>query len=143
MDSSVLFTDLNQDIPANVFNPIRIWLIATVEKESKLLGELYYIFCDDEYLHDINVKYLNHDTYTDVITFDYCKGEIVSGEIYISTARARENAKLYSQNFTLELRRLIIHGLLHLLGYKDKNSEDKIEMTAKEDYYLSLLPVDI
>jgi rRNA maturation RNase YbeY len=139
VDSPVSFTDLNQDIPVEVLRPVRRWLNTTVIQEFKSLGEIHYIFCDDEYLHKINVQYLNHDTYTDVITFDYCEGDFISGEIYISTPRARENAMLFSQNFTLELRRLIIHGLLHLLGYKDKNPEDKIEMTAKEDYYLSLL----
>ena len=100
-----------------------------------------FIFCDDEYLHNLNVEYLDHDTLTDIITFDYTeKGGPISGDIYISKERAKENAKTYGQTLGKEIQRLLVHGVLHLLGYKDKTKKDKILMTSKEDYYLSLHP---
>jgi rRNA maturation RNase YbeY len=115
---------------------ISSWLHQVIEKENKELGELNYIFCDDEYLHKMNVEFLDHDTLTDVISFDYTEGVIVSGDVYISTERVAENATEFKVSFTDELHRVMVHGLLHYCGYKDKSDDDVITMRAKENYYL-------
>ena len=107
--------------------------------EGKHIGALNYIFCDDEYLIKINIEFLNHNTYTDIITFDYCVGDELISDIYISTERVAENAKEFNETFEGELNRVLIHGLLHLCGYKDKTEEDATLMRSKENYYLSLL----
>ena len=107
-----------------------------INEEEKELGEIVYVFCTDNYLLKKNIQYLNHDYLTDVITFDYSKKEIISGDILISTHRVEENAKIYNVDFFSELQRVMIHGLLHLLGYKDKTELDKKVMREKEDYYL-------
>ena len=114
------------------------WVQFTLDSEEKELGELNYIFCDDNYLHDINVKTLNHNTLTDIISFDYTQGEVVSGDVFISYERVRENAKDFGLKFRDELHRVMIHGVLHYCGYKDKLDDEKTLMRAKEDYYLSL-----
>ena len=111
-------------------------LEALINEEEKELGEIVYVFCTDNYLLKKNIQYLNHDYLTDVITFDYSKKEIISGDILISTQRVEENAKIYNVDFFSELQRVMIHGLLHLLGYKDKTELDKKVMREKEDYYL-------
>ncbi len=117
------------------------WLIQVIEKEGNRPGEINIILCDDEYLHKLNLEYLQHDTLTDIITFDYSEeGEAINGDIYISKERALENSKIYGQSLEMELRRLLVHGVLHLLGYKDKTKKEKALMTSKEDYYLSLHP---
>jgi len=114
------------------------WVQFTLDSEEKELGELNYIFCDDDYLHDINVKTLKHNTLTDIISFDYTLGIVVSGDVYISYERVNENANELNVSFKDELHRVMIHGVLHYCGYKDKSEEDKMMMRAKEDYYLSL-----
>ena len=114
------------------------WVQFTLDSEEKELGELNYIFCDDNYLHDINVKTLNHNTLTDLIRFDYNQGEVVSGDVFISYERVTENAKDFDLKFRDELHRVMIHGVLHYCGYKDKLDDEKTLMRAKEDYYLSL-----
>ena len=114
------------------------WLIKVIEQEGSTLGELTYIFCNDDYLHKLNLECLSHDTLTDVITFQYSE-EITEGDIFISVERTNENATYYNVDPLLELYRVMVHGLLHLLGYKDKSPEDKITMTKKEDFYLDLL----
>jgi len=115
------------------------WVESTIDAEGKILGEISYIFCDDKYLHNINLEYLQHDTYTDIITFDYTEMNIISSDIFISIDRIKENAKTFSNSFDNELHRVIIHGVLHLLGYKDKSVADAKMMRAKEDFYLTLL----
>ena len=95
------------------------------------------IFCSDEYLLDVNRKYLNHDYYTDIITFDYCEGPVLSGDLFISVDSVRENASFYGTEFADELNRVIVHGLLHLIGYDDHAEADIATMRAKENYYLS------
>jgi probable rRNA maturation factor len=115
------------------------WINNTVERETKVLRHLNYIFCSDTYLHKINVEYLNHDTLTDVITFPYAEGKTIEGDIFISIDRIRENAKSFEVKFEDELHRVMIHGTLHLLGYLDKTAEDKTQMTQKENEYLSKL----
>jgi probable rRNA maturation factor len=114
------------------------WLIKVIEHEGATLGELTFIFCSDDYLHKINLERLNHDTLTDVISFQYSE-EITEGDIFISVERTNENASHYKVDPLLELYRVMVHGLLHLLGYKDKSPDDKIKMTKKEDFYLDLL----
>ena len=105
--------------------------------ENKELGDLTIIFCDDNYLLEKNMTYLNHDSYTDVITFDYSNAKNISGDIFVSFERVKENAEIYNTNFYEEIKRVIIHGLLHLLGYKDKHDADLKEMRRKENLYLS------
>lgn len=109
--------------------------------EKGHIGSINFIFCSDEYLFQLNQKYLKHDTYTDIITFDSSVEETeISGDIFISLERVKENSKQFSGSFVKELHRVMIHGILHLLGYKDKSPKDKEAMSGKEDYYLSLLP---
>ena len=114
------------------------WVGFTLDQEAKEMGELNYIFCDDTYLLDINIKTLNHNTLTDIISFDYTIGDVVSGDIYISYERVRENAGQLGLDFIEELHRVMVHGILHYCGYQDKESKDKLTMRSKEDYYLSL-----
>src|SRR5690554_2100560 len=118
---------------------LKKWIIDSVEAESSFVGELNFIFCSDEYLLKINQEYLNHDTYTDIITFDNSeeKGEI-SGDIFISAERVSENASQFKIDLQTELHRVIIHGVLHLIGFLDKTPHDKALMTSKEDQYLSV-----
>jgi len=118
---------------------ISLWLNNVIEEEGKQTGDLVYVFCKDDYLHEKNIQFLNHNTLTDVITFDYCKGKLVSGDILISTERVDENSKIYKVNYLTELHRVMVHGLLHLLGYKDKNEKDAKTMREKENYYLNKL----
>jgi probable rRNA maturation factor len=117
---------------------VRKWIIDTIVAEGYKLDELTYVFCSDEYLLSINQQYLNHDTYTDIITFDNSdeKG-VITGDIFISIPRIMENAATFKVSPTDELHRVIIHGALHLLGYLDKKPADKQKMTEKEDYYLA------
>ena len=103
------------------------------------MGELSFIFCADEYLKKINIKYLNHDYFTDVITFDYSKEKLLFGDIYISTDRVRENSKTYNTYFNEELFRVIIHGVLHLCGFNDKTEDEKNLIRSKENEFLSLI----
>lgn len=117
---------------------VKTWLESVLHEEKKELGELNYIFCDDAYLHKMNVEFLNHDTLTDVISFDYTEGNIVSGDVYISTERVADNAVDFNASFVDELHRVIVHGLLHYCGYKDKTDDDASLMRSKEDHYLSL-----
>lgn len=119
---------------------INSWLNQVAKSEHKTLGALSFIFCSDEYLHNINVQYLNHDTYTDIITFDYSEGNILAGDIFISIERVQENAKSFNVDFFEEFCRVLVHGVLHLIGYKDKSIEEQQTMRAKEDFYLTLLP---
>jgi probable rRNA maturation factor len=116
---------------------LRLWINKTIESENYQLQELNFIFCSDEYLLKINQEYLNHDTYTDIITFDNSEiDKEISGDIFISIDRIKENAQTFKTTFIDELNRVIIHGTLHLLGYNDKSEKDKDLMTLKEDSYL-------
>ena len=113
------------------------WLKFVAESEAKRLGDIGIIFCSDNYILDVNIKYLSHDYYTDIITFDYCEGNRLSGDLFISIDSVRENASFYGTEFADELNRVIVHGLLHLIGYDDHSEEDIAVMRAKENYYLS------
>jgi probable rRNA maturation factor len=118
---------------------IKSWIKHVIGKENKSCGLINYIFCNDSFLLELNKTYLKHTTLTDIITFDNTEGEIISGEIYISIERVKENASLYDQSFSDEINRVMIHGILHLLGNKDKSSREKSLMRKKEDDCLSLL----
>ena len=117
-------------------NEFRKLVNIMINENKKILGELSYIFCSDEYLLEMNKQYLEHDYYTDVITFNYCEDNLIAGDIFISVDRVGENAKIYNVTFETELKRIMIHGLLHLIGFDDKDTESKKMMTEKEDYYL-------
>lgn len=114
------------------------WLKLVAESEIRRLGDVSVIFCSDNYILDVNLKYLQHDYFTDIITFDYCEGDTISGDLFISVDSVRENAAFYGVEFADELNRVIVHGILHLIGYDDHSKEDIKEMRAKENYYLSL-----
>jgi len=113
------------------------WLKFVAESEAKRLGDISVIFCSDNYILDVNIKYLKHDYFTDIITFDYCEDNLLSGDLFISIDSVRENASFYGTEFSDELNRVIVHGLLHLIGYDDHTEEDIAVMRAKENYYLS------
>ena len=113
------------------------WLKFVAESEAKRLDDISVIFCSDNYILDVNIKYLKHDYFTDIITFDYCEGNLLSGDLFISIDSVRENASFYGTEFSDELNRVIVHGLLHLIGYDDHTDEDIAMMRAKENYYLS------
>ncbi|MDD6149466.1 MAG: rRNA maturation RNase YbeY [Bacteroides sp.] len=114
------------------------WLKLVAESEIKKLGNINIIFCSDNYILDVNVKYLGHDYFTDIITFDYCEKDILSGDLFISIDTVRDNAEFYKTEFNDELNRVIVHGLLHLIGYDDHTPEEQKIMREKENYYLEL-----
>lgn len=115
------------------------WIKNTIDSEGKITGDISFIFCSDDYLLEVNRKFLQHDYFTDIITFDYVENNLISGDIFISVDRVKENAAKFSKTFENELYRILIHGILHLLGYKDKEIRDKVLMTEKEDFYLNRL----
>ncbi len=115
------------------------WILKVIDTHGKKCGDITFIFTSDEYLYKMNSKYLNHHYYTDVITFDYSKNDILSGDIFISIDRVKENADRYEVTFINELSRVIIHGVLHLAGFKDNTSEEKEKMREEEDKALRLL----
>ena len=128
------FEDIDKiEIEANLSNSLENIILS----EGKKPGEINYIFCDDEYLLQVNREYLKHDYYTDVITFDYVKGKTISGDIFVSLPRIFDNAQTLSKDFESEFFRVLAHGLLHLCGYKDKTEEEIAEMRSKEYYYLN------
>ena len=116
------------------------WIGNAITQEGFKEGEINYIFCDDTYLLDLNVEFLDHDTLTDIISFDYTLGKLLNGDIYISAERVRENAEQFEVSFENELSRVMIHGVLHYCGYKDKTDEEQTEMRSKENYYISQMP---
>ncbi|WP_276967268.1 rRNA maturation RNase YbeY [Chryseobacterium sp.] len=125
-----------ENLPESVSADYKKWLEDLILSEGKKPGEINYIFCDDEYLLKINQDYLQHDYYTDIITFDYVKGKTISAEIFVSLQRISDNASTLSRDYEEELRRVLAHGILHLAGYKDKTEEEEKEMRRMEDLYL-------
>lgn len=117
------------------------WINETVVAEGRKRGDISVIFCSDDYLLEVNRQHLQHDYYTDIITFDYDEGVWVSGDLFISIDRVRENAAKYGATFEKELHRVIIHGILHLCGYKDYTDEEAKLMRSKEDFYLNLFSI--
>lgn len=114
------------------------WLKMVAESEIKRIGDISIIFCSDNYILDVNMKYLQHDYFTDIITFDYCEKNILSGDLFISVDSVKENSIFYKTEFEEELNRVIVHGLLHLIGYDDHCDEDIKVMREKENYYLEI-----
>ena len=135
---AIFFSTENIDFELADEPKVKKWILAVVGAQGKRVGNLNYLFCDDSYLINVNRTYLNHDTYTDIITFDYVEGNVVSGDILISVERVSENATLFNSSFEQELQRVIIHGVLHLLGQADKSDEDAAEMRRKEESALAL-----
>lgn len=129
----------NTDFKLKGKTRIKQWLKLVAESEIFTLGNVSVIFCSDNYILDINQRYLQHDYFTDIITFDYTEGTKISGDLFISVDSVRENSIEYGTEFKDELHRVIVHGILHLIGYDDHSEEDIKVMRAKEDYYLSLL----
>jgi probable rRNA maturation factor len=120
-------------------NRIRLWIVDAIRNEGKKTGDITYIFCTDEYLLGMNQQYLQHDDYTDVITFDYTEGDRVSGDIFISVERILDNSMQLKTTPVDELHRVMIHGVMHLCGYKDKKPKERTNMTVKENQYLEML----
>ena len=131
-----------EDVDFQLVNeePLSIWIEKTIEAEGYELGTISYIFCSDDYLHQMNVEYLEHDTLTDVITFPY-NDDPIEGDIFISIDRVKDNAQDLGVPFETELHRVMIHGVLHLCGYSDETDADEAEMRGKEDAYLTVLGV--
>ena len=137
-ESSLEF--FSEEIDFDLSDPLttKEWIQKSILNEHLSPGDLNFIFCSDEYLLKINQDYLNHDYYTDIITFDYRDGNVISGDLFISIDRVRENAKNSSLDFLSEIHRVIIHGVLHIMGYNDKTPEEESIIRSKEDFYLSL-----
>jgi rRNA maturation RNase YbeY len=132
------FEDVTFDIPDE--SALSGWLMRIAEVEGKAFVEVNFVFCSDEHLRGINVEYLDHDYYTDVITFPYSE-DAVHGDVFISSDRVRDNAATVGVTFEAELCRVMAHGVLHLAGYDDKTPEKKAEMTAREDFFLRTCPI--
>ena len=129
----------NEDVKLEVnSSELSTWIKNAVNSLGYIVGDLNVIFCSDECLKEINIKYLNHDYYTDIITFDYCVEKIVSGDLYISIDRVKENSKIFNESFINELNRVVIHGVLHLCGYNDKTEADQKIMRNLENKYLAI-----
>lgn len=118
---------------------INVWIREVAEKYNFKVGEIAYIFCSDEKILEINQEYLEHDYYTDIITFDYTEKKVISGDIFISLDTVKSNSEQFETDYETELYRILIHGILHLTGQKDKSPKDRAEMTKKEDEALSML----
>ena len=131
----------SEDVPFKLKEKQKIknWIKDAAKNENKIVGDINFIFCSNNYLLEINKKYLKHDYFTDVITFDFCEGKIISGDIFISIDCVRENSVTYVQSFDKELYRVLIHGILHLCLYCDSTSSEKAVMRSKEDFYIEKL----
>ncbi len=136
--------DFHYETAQEVVHDKRIegWISSVIASENCTEGEITYIFCDDEYLLKINQQFLDHDTYTDIISFDNSLGKELHGDIFVSTERVKENAGEYGVSFEEELRRVLVHGILHFCGYKDKTEEESQRMRTKEDEKLALFHVE-
>lgn len=138
MSKTIFFHSEEIDFKLKKKKKVRNWLTELALTEDKTIDELNYIFCSDEYLLAVNKEHLDHDYYTDVITFDYCENNTISGDIFISIDRIYENAKTFGKSSKNELRRVMAHGLLHLMGYKDKSEDEAAQMRKMEDFALNL-----
>jgi probable rRNA maturation factor len=136
--------DFNYETEFSLDNEVTIsrWISNVILSENKKEGEINYIFCDDEYLLQINQEHLSHDYYTDIISFDYSVGNEINGDMFISVDRVRENASDFNVSFDEELKRVIVHGVLHYCGYKDKTESDEELMRQKEDEKLAMFHVE-
>lgn len=136
--SSIYFLSEGIKFKPKKQNNLKNWVKGVIKSEGRNLTSLIYIFCSDSYLFTLNQGYLNHKTFTDIITFDYSEGDVVDGEIYISVDRIKDNAIKFERDFEEELHRVMIHGVLHILGFKDKSPSEKSVMRKKEEACLSL-----
>jgi len=139
---SKMLNFFTEDVDFKLTSPLKIkkWLRKTSESEGCRIEGLNYIFCSDPYLLEVNKQYLDHDYFTDIITFDHSEEEgVLEGDIYVSIDRVRENAETFHVSFEVEMHRVLVHGLLHLAGYDDQNADLKQQMREKEDYYLNQL----
>jgi probable rRNA maturation factor len=127
------------DFQLNSEKNVSEWLSSVIKYENFKEGNINYVFCDDEYLHKLNIEFLDHDTLTDVISFDYKVGKELHGDVFISVERVKENAQDLNETFSQELKRVMVHGLLHYCGYKDKTQSEAKLMRDKENHYLNLL----
>lgn len=127
----------NVEVPDFNSEPFVLWLESVIVEEGFDLGEIAIVFCSDDYLLKINRDYLNHDYYTDIITFDYTEGSEINGDLFVSVDRVRENAEEFRTTFLEELKRVCVHGVLHLCGYKDKSPSEEGEMRVKENWYIN------
>jgi len=127
---------IDVEVPGINSELLVLWLNESVVREGKSLGEINLVFCDDDHLLGMNQAHLEHDYYTDIITFDYTEDEVISGDLYISIDRVLDNAGLLNETADVELRRVCVHGILHLCGYKDKNSEEEAKMRSRENFHL-------
>ena len=118
------------------------WIATIVASENKTVGEISYVFCDDDYLLEINQQYLDHDTLTDIISFDYSVGNELNGDIFVSVERVKENASDFNVTFHEEIQRVLVHGILHYCGYKDKTESDELVMRSKEDEKMKMFHVE-
>ena len=130
------FEDTDFQFKNRKFN--NMWLKMVIESEIKKLGQVAIVFCSDNYILDINQRYLQHDYFTDIITFDYCDNNLISGDLFISVDSVKENSLFYGVDFETELNRVMVHGILHLIGYDDHSEEDIKVMREKENYYLEM-----
>lgn len=128
---------IDVEVPSFKVEPFVFWINSVVEEEGYGVGEITFVFCSDDYLLEMNRKHLDHDYYTDIITFDYVEGDVVSGDLFISLDRIGDNASLLNVQYEEELLRVCVHGVLHLCGYQDKSDDEERVMRRKEDYYLS------
>lgn len=135
---AIRFSSLNEKFELSEASNVKKWIAEVVKRREKSVGNISYLFCDDEYMLEVNRQYLDHDTYTDIITFDYVVANLISGDIFISVDRVGENARLFGVEFERELRRVVIHGVLHLLGQGDKSDAEAAEMRRQEEEALSL-----
>lgn len=135
---SILFATENIKFDLKEKMKVKKWISEIVKAQGKRVGDISYLFCDDAYLIEVNQSYLNHDTYTDIITFDYVEGNRISGDILISVERVKENATTFNATFDQELHRVIIHGVLHLLGQGDKSEAEAKKMRSREDAALAV-----
>ncbi len=133
---------LKYDFEFAPFSVYENWIKTVIESEQKICGAITYIFCDDDYLDQLNQKYLQHTDYTDIISFDYGQGNLISGDIFISVERVEENAEKYGVSFQSELLRVMAHGILHYCGYKDKTPDESALMRKKEEEKMQMFHVE-
>ena len=135
---AIHFSNASGNFSLHNTSDIGLWIAEVVKRRGKQVGNVNYMFCDDEYMLEANRRYLDHDTYTDIITFDYVAGNLVSGDILLNVGRVRENALQFGVPFEVEFRRVVIHGILHLLGQGDKSESEAAEMRRQEEQALRL-----
>ena len=143
MEPSITFQSLDHPYRLRAVRRVRKWLQLVIEAHDLEVGEIAVIFCTDEALLDLNRSALNHDYYTDIITFDHCVGDVVSGDLYISVDRVKDNAKSLGQTLRQEVLRVCVHGVLHLCGQGDKSPEEATTMSKKEDQWLNVFHVEL